>query len=238
MPLIEYFGSASSPTDNGTANEPLTQTVTPPSNMKKGDLVVLVALERTAAPSSAHAISATGGQTWSAAQTFAGANSCSASVFSCTYNGTWSADPSVVYAAEGGTIAVTTVMHVFRSSAPVRWILDTAIAGGAEASASPVVISGISPTQRVTITLACWVVPNASTWGTLSGTGWAVTGGAQYRNTAGSDLSGSFAHCVLDEQGETGDVSLVPSSQAAGISFTIVFAATPVDTGYMINHRR
>ena len=42
MALPTYFGSASNPSDNGSANEPGTQAITPPASMVAGDLCFLV----------------------------------------------------------------------------------------------------------------------------------------------------------------------------------------------------
>jgi len=233
--LINYFGSASNPADNGTGGEPVTLAVTPPASMKAGALVVMIGGHRLAADTIT--LSATGGQTWNDTLNLNGTG-VSTHLWWCVYNGVWAADPSLAFAAESGTIPVSAIMHVFDSDLPVRWSLDTAIAGGAEASASPVVITGITPIARDTVTLACWLVPNISTWGTLSGAGWVVTGTAQYRNSIGSDISFAFAHNIQGVPAATGDVSLIPSIAAAGGSFTICWCANPVDTGYQVNHRR
>lgn len=235
MSLIEYFGSASTPADNGAAGEPGTHAITPPADMKAGDLVVMLGVHRLAADTIT--LSATGGQTWNDTGNLNGTTG-SVHLWWCVFNGTWSVNPSLAFAAESGTIPVSAIMHVWRPYLIVRWAVDTAIAGGAEASASPVVITGMTPAARDTITLAGWLVPNISTWGTLSGAGWVVTGTAQYRNSTGSDLSAAFAHQIQDDFGPTGDVSLVPSIAVGGTSFTITFAANPLDTGYQINHRR
>ncbi len=239
MAAPTYFGSASNPADNGAANEPTTLAVTAPTSMLARDLVILIGAERLAAPSPANAISATGGQNWSTASTFTGANTALFTLFWCQFNGTWTADPSIVFATESGTIPTTAIMHVFRASGVAGvWVVDTAIAGGAEASASPTVITGITPTKDNNVTLAGWLMPFASTWGTLAGSGWNVTGTAQYRNTAGSDISAAFAHQLQGTQAATGDVSLVPSTPTAGVSFIMAWANVPVDTGYQVNHRR
>ena len=222
MSAPTYFGSASSPADNGSAADATTQTVTPPASMLAGDLVVLIGHVQDAATTST-AISGTGGgQLWSAAAAV-GANDQSFALYWCQFNGTWGANPALVFAALSGTQPVTAIMHVFRPSAVGFWELDSGIAGGAEASASPTVISGITTNLRDSITLAGWGIPNISTWGTLSGSGWAVTGTAQYRNTAGSDQSASFAHYLQAAVGATGNVSKVPSTAAAGASFTIAW---------------
>lgn len=219
-----YFGSASNPADNGSQADNATVAVTPPGSMVYGDLVIFIGQVQVNTPSSAMAISNAGGQSWSSASVIQGtSNDQSFAVFWCQFNGTWSANPSIVFASESGTQPVTAIMHVFRPDVVGTWAVDTAIAGGAEASASPVVIDGITPVHEHAVVLAGWAIPNVSTWGTLSGAGWAVVATAQYRNTAGSDQSSAFAYQLQRYPAATGNVSLVPSSAAAGISFTMAW---------------
>jgi len=219
-----YFGSASNPADNGTGADGSTLAVTPPASMNAGDLVVMIGQLQDATTGNI-TISATGGQTWSSVSE-AAANDMEAAVFWTQYNGTWSTDPSLAFAAITGTQPATAVMHVFRpaSVGSGNWVLDTAFAGGAEASASPVVISGITPTKRDNVTLAGWAIPNVSTWGTLSGTGWVAMDTAQWRNTSGSDQSATFAHQLQSAPAATNDVSQAPSTAVAGVSFTMVWS--------------
>lgn len=220
-----YFGSASNPADNGTGADGSVLAVTPPASMNAGDLVVLVGQLQASPPSGAMAISATGGQSWSSASTV-DTNDQAFAVFWTQFNGTWSADPSISFPSESGTQPATAVMHVFRpaSVGSGNWVSDTALAGGAEASASPVVISGITPNKRDNVTLAGWAIPNVSTWGTLSGTGWVAMDIAQWRNTSGSDQSATFAHQLQSTPAATNDVSQVPSTATAGISFTMAWS--------------
>lgn len=231
MAAPTYFGSSSpNPADNGTANEPTTLAVTPPASMVSGDLAILIGLQRSTSLASM-TLSATGGQNW---VTTAGVaqNTSSALVFWCQFNGSWSADPSIAFAAQGGTIASTVVMHVFRPATTIRtcWTVCNDFLGAAEASASPMVITGITPTRDDNITLACWLITNISTWGTLSGTGWDKTGmSAQYRNQAGSDTSATFAYQLQGTAAATNDVSQVPSTATTGCSFTMAWSSGDTD---------
>lgn len=223
MAAPTYFHSASNPADNGSAADASTLAVTPPGSMVSGDLVVLVG-QMQVATTGQITVSATGGQTWSSVSE-AAANDQVVSVFWCQYNGTWSADPSLAFASQSGTQPATAVMHVFRPSTVGTWVLDTAFAGGAEASASPTVITGITPNKRDNVVLAGWAIPNASTWGTLSGTGWVAMETAQWRNTSGSDQSITFAHQLQGANAATNNVSQVPSTAAAGVSFIMAWSA-------------
>jgi len=60
---ITYFGSASTPVDNGT-NTANPTIVTPPANMQDNDFVIIIAC--SADTSGTLAISETGGQAWTA----------------------------------------------------------------------------------------------------------------------------------------------------------------------------
>jgi hypothetical protein len=219
-----YFHSASNPADNGTGADNSILAVTPPASMNAGDLVVLVGQLQDATTGNI-TVSETGGQTWSSVSE-AAANDMEVAVFWAQYNGTWSANPSLNFASIAGTQPATAVMHVFRpaSVGSGNWVVDTAFAGGAEASASPTVITGITPAKRDNVTLAGWAIPNASTWGTLSGTGWAAMETAQWRNTSGSDQSMTFAHQLQSAPAATNDVSQAPSTAAAGVSFTMAWS--------------
>ncbi|MDO8524570.1 MAG: hypothetical protein Q7R99_03000 [bacterium] len=214
-----YFGSSSNPADNGTGADFATYAITPPTDMLSGDLVVMIGVEQVSV-NPGIALGATGGQSWSD-QVLTSVNDMTIALYWAQYNGTWATDPSLSFGSQSGTQPVVAIMHAFRpaSVGSGGWVLDTAFAGGAEASASPTVVSGITPVKRDTVSLAGWAIPNASTWSALSGAGWATTGLAQYRNTSGSDQSATFAHQLQGAPAATGNVSKVPSTAAAGVSF-------------------
>lgn len=217
-----YFGSASNPADNGAANEPVTLAVTPPASMTSGDLVLLIG-QMQVATAGTITLSEQGGQSWSIASVVTGANDQVMALFWCQFNGTWSADPSLAFAAAGGTQATTAIMHVFRPDPVATWAVDTAIAGGAEASADPIIITGITPLHNDNVVLASWMIPNASTWGSLSGTGWVAPTPVQHRNTAGTDQSAAWAYQLQGTAAPTNDASNNPSTGAAGISWTMAW---------------
>src|SRR5678816_4343612 len=227
MAAPTYFHSASNPADNGAANEATTLAVTPPGSMVTGDLVILIGIHRLAADTIT--LSQASGQSWSDAGNLNGTG-CSWHLFWCQFNGTWGADPSLAFAAESGTIPVSAIMHVFRPAAAGTWTEDTAIAGGAMTSATPQTITGITPANNDNVTLAGWLETNISTWGTLSGAGWVAMEVAQYRNSAGSDISATFAHQLQGTKGATGNVSQTPSIATTGAKFTMawyVSSSTP-----------
>ena len=118
---ITYFGSASTPADNGTSTgTPIA--VTPPVSMVTGDLVVMFGYYRG---TSTIAVSATGGQTWSTAMASTTASGPTLSYFVtyCRYNGTWGANPSLSFSTSSTNTNV--VMHVFRPTTGTNvWALE------------------------------------------------------------------------------------------------------------------
>ena len=200
---IAYFGSASTPTDNGT-NALATTAVTPPGSMLKGDLVCLIAYERG---NTSRAISADGGQTWNLIGTSNGTTN-SSSFWWCTFNGTWGANPSVLF---GGTTCNNVVMHVFRpSTVDHYWINRQGFVGTQVAPSSPFTCTTVSnnsaPKGASSVTLAFFITDDDNTWGTLTGAGFVITGNGQYRNTSGSDMSSFYAHLILSTSASIPDM--------------------------------
>jgi len=115
---ITYFGSASLPTTHG-GNIPSPTVITPPSSMSSGDLVVVACCNRI--QDDTQAVSEDGGQTWTALSTYSGGSTtCTVTWFWCTFNGTWSANPSW---SHGGTNN-TCMMLVFRPTSELTWEVD------------------------------------------------------------------------------------------------------------------
>lgn len=220
---ITLFGSAATPTDNGTNTADPT-IVTPPVSMLAGDLVVLVGERR--ASLGTLTISQAGGQTWTTL-TQNNNNTQRIRIFWCVFNGTWSASPSVTM---GATACNSAHMLVYRSSYRVGFVADNAIASAAFAApGSPytVTITGVTRSSTIqSVAIALWGVALANTWGTLSGAGWSQTSlAAQYRNTSGSDQSVAFAYSI--GKGATGNVSLNESAGTAGASSILSFKEIP-----------
>lgn len=198
---ITYFNSASTPADNGSsATNPTV--VTPPANMKAGDLVIIAAAH--GATTGTLAMSNTGGQTWNA-MTQRNSGARLNQVFWARFNGTWSANPSVNMVSAVNNIAV---MQVFRPGHPdSTWELDIPETGGNFAAASPVSLPGVTTQTDGALVYAVWMSADDNTWGTLTG-GWSVAGGAQYRNINGTpDQSVTAAYRVMATKGATGNVS-------------------------------
>lgn len=203
---IEYFNSISSPADNGSLNISI-PVLTPPAGMEDGDLVLLIGQRR--ASNVSFTISETGGQDWNELPELIGTGNVSARIFWCRYNGNWVADPSINMAGTGGN---TIIMHVFRPpSRGYAWKLDVDQLQTGSAAAATITRTGVTTQNANTVTLASWFTADDNRWGNLndiSGTGWAVTGDAQYRNRQGQDQSATFAHLIRTTAGATGNVSM------------------------------
>ena len=107
----------------------------------------------------------------------------------------WSENPSVSF---GSTTCNSAIMHVFRPpSTGYTWSVNVAQTSTNDTTDPFSALAGHTTTGRnPTVTLQGWHSPDDNTWGTLTGTGWEVTGAAQYRNTSGNDQSASFAHII------------------------------------------
>ncbi|TAJ61717.1 MAG: hypothetical protein EPO58_04145 [Chitinophagaceae bacterium] len=226
--MITYFGSSSNPTDNGALGA-ATVAVTPPAAMKEGDLVLMIGLRR--ASSITLTVSATGGQTWNLLPVLTGTTNVSPRIFWCRFNGTWSTNPSVAMTASSTN---TVVMHVFRPpSRGYSWAVSVNQVSTAAAAAATITRAGVTTTHNNTLTLASWFTADDNAWGNMidvSGTGWAVTGSAQYRNTQGTDNSCTFAHLIKTTAGATGNVSKQQTANGNDATRTAIVSFYPYRT--------
>lgn len=201
---ITYFGSASNPADNGSLGGASPVAVTPPASMVAGDLVCMYGIALLENPA---AVAEAGGQTWTTEAQYASGNIRTRLMW-CRFNGTWSANPSVHFTNGDGRPNTTVVMHVFRPvDGTSLWGINQAHAGQPLTGTTQTITGQTTTGNRRTVTVAGWFSHDDNTWGNLSGTGWEVTGGAQYRNTADADTSATFAHKFQNSPGATGNVS-------------------------------
>jgi hypothetical protein len=170
--------------------------------MQLGDLVVVYCQSR--GTTDTWSIGVTGGQSWTSETHYYATSAVSCRTFWCTFDGTWDADPRFDCSATNGTSAI---MHVFRpDSTSKTWAVD--VAQDADQIASPsspftVTRIGLTTGHTDTVTIASWHTADDNTWGSLSGSGWTLTGSAQYRNTHSSDSSATFAHHLNASSGAT-----------------------------------
>lgn len=227
--MPSFFGVTSSPADNGS--QTATQiTLTPPVSMVVGDLVVVYLYQRGTATFS---VGVDGGQTWTDIGRDVGTANVANTVYWATYNGTWAANPRFDFSAGTNTNAV---MIVFRpdSSANV-WQEESDTVANAAAAAT-ITVTGVTPANAPNVTVASWMTADDNTWGTLTGTNWVNTGlSAQYRNTAGNDMSSTYAYQIQAVAAATNNVSqtqLTLGNDATcwrRITFYETSAFTPVD---------
>lgn len=198
---ITYFGSAAVPTDNGT-NATATITVTPPSLMLAGDLVVVICRQRG---SGVWTNGLTGGQTWTNEGNNTGTSLVSINAFWCRFNGTWDVNPRFDNA---GATNTSLVMLVFRATSTLHnWGIEFDNVTN-QAAATLQTITGVTPSNNSNVSIASWHTADDNTWGTLTGTNWTIgTLAAQYRNLAGSDGSCTHAYQIQTTAAPTNNVS-------------------------------
>lgn len=214
-----YFGYATNCTDSCSENtSPIT--ITPPSDMVAGDLVVSYAYYRGAGGGE---ITGNGGQSWSTPWYDIGwtDSTSTLTIQYCTFDGTW--DSSPVYTFSPTTNATTVVMLVFRpASTPHTWAVDTASDHTSVSANTDITISSVNTVNNEAIMLYSWFSDNDVTH-SLSGTGWTSAGTAQYRNTGGSDSSVSVAYKIMPTAGAAGDATVTQGESTAGDTITISF---------------
>ncbi len=226
-----YFKSATTPADGlATTNTADPTAVTPPTGMQAGDLVFMIGEARVA--SLTLAISQASGQTWTS-HTVIGKTTNTTRLFTCTFNGTWGADPSVSF---GNTTCNSVQMHVFRPpTTNFSWAVNQALVA-LPIAAAPHTITGQTTTGgNITITLCGWFTSDDNTWGPLTESGsinathWYLCGLPQYRNTSGSDQSAAYGFRYQIASGATADPTNVQITLGddASITFIVTMVAVP-----------
>jgi len=211
-----FFGASSTPADNGAQAGP-TVAVTPPAGMLANDLVVIYAEYRgNVAPM----MSVGGGQTWNTSVNYSPVATQDITVFWCTFNGTWLANPSVT--AGAGANGLTVVMYVFRpSNSNSKWGVNV-IPVTSSSAINPSSVTGVTTTLPNTVTMAFWGTPAVNTWGSLTGAGWSKAGiTAQYRNNT-TGQTHSAAYFLQAGMGATGNVGQTQTAGGATVAKIIM----------------
>ena len=224
---ISYFGHAANPADGATvkfANPDGPIPITPPSGMAAGDLVfVIVALRDSSASLS---VSNTGGQTWTS-ETEVQLGSATHRRFWCTFNGTWSANPTFTASYLGTYAKMSAVMLVFRPSGSPTWAVDVAQATGSVTLSSPwdVTATGQTAINASTVSIATWVSTYQSPpVAALQTVGWTNPDSqTQWRNTNGTttDLIICAAYKIQTSAGATGNVVNRLTNVATAVYWTM-----------------
>lgn len=239
MAAPTFHGVGTNPADNSSLGEPQTgASLTPPASMLAGDLVVIRLVNENGSAGDGLALNHLGGQTWTSDTTSGSYSYTGAAaghrVYWCTFNGTWTGgNPTFDLPSKSGNRGGSAQILVFRPDSTSKvWALDTAPSwAGFSAPSTPftVTVTGITPVNADTVTLAGWCSDDDNTWGSLSGTGWSNTGlAAQYRNPAGSDISTTYAYNLKGAPSATNNVSQNQATLGgdAGSTFIISFYAT------------
>ena len=228
-----YFGSASSPVDNGT-NTTFVVGVTPPASMVNGDLVILIAEVRTA--NETVDIDNAGGQNWRLVDVALTNTLQTTKIWWARYTGSWAADPTVVF---GSAPSTTLTMHVFRpGTATNTWALDqvaTSAQYAAPGSPFSVTQTGGTTVNAKAVAMAYFSSNDDNTWA-QTGVTWLNPTDAQYRNLGGNDMSHTMAYQLLATAGTaTGDCTkrqTVNGGDAGVTALIIWYEFAPTNRGF------
>ena len=106
----------------------------------------------------------------------------------------------VISVGKGGSGAGTcfTIGNTINASSLNSWagLIDDVAIFTRELSATEVALLANSSTHTSTVQIGGVITDDDNTWGTLSGTGFALAGTAQYRNTSGNDSSSTYAYRI------------------------------------------
>jgi hypothetical protein len=223
--MPSHYATTSFPLDSNSASNTAQQnTWTPFRDMEKGDLVIVIMLQRSTAT---HSIGVTGGQTWSSFTVINNSptNTISFRVFYCTFNGNWSASPRFDFSLG---VSTSGVIQAYRPGAgqSSTWGVDISqVAGSVSAAAGAKQINAISPTNPFNVNVAIWTSLDDNQWSNTSGTDWYNSGCVnQYRNLGGNDQSLAVSHKIQVNAGSTGNVSRSQASNGPDAGITSIFS--------------
>jgi hypothetical protein len=230
---ITYVGTANNPSDSTTygvigAGLPTALAVTPPS-MNAGDLMLLTGYAAQSSASRFFSMHATGGQTWNVGGAHSGLTGGGYFWWWGTFNGSWSANPALIYSASG-TAAMIVNLTVFRPTASSNtWSIDVPVQStesAAPGSPFDVTLTGQTPTRESTVTVARWMAFDDNTWALQTG-GWTNPGGqTQWRSHYDTQGSLALAYKIQTSIAATGDVTNRQSAADAYWKSIVTFAET------------
>lgn len=215
------IGGSAVPDDNGS-NATSTITLTPPtSHFRQGDLVLVLCQSRSAATWS---VGVTGGQSWTE-EVFADGLT---SLFWCTFNGTWSANPRF---DSTSSTCTTAAMSAYRApSTDTIWGIDVALVESTFAApSSPFTVTraGVTTNRDNALAFAGFLTLDDNNYNNpAANEAWRVCTSPSIRNTAGSDQSMSINWQPMPTPGATGDLSRTQNTVTGdgGTSFIIAFS--------------
>jgi hypothetical protein len=229
MATISLFGSASKPADNA-ANAGSGITITPPSSMTAGMLViVMLQCKQNGLGWSEITITTDGGQQWHeialddpTVQFNHATLAISGRMYCCRFNGTWTTNPifDVLVAT-----AATGTMDVFQIDDPAyEFDLDVMIEAAAFTATTAPSIPAVTTKTNGALVWAYWAVAAANTW-SAPAAGFTFLGAAnQVRNTS-SAQSIARVYQIKTTAGSTGAITATQSASTAGLRGSIAFKA-------------
>ena len=189
-----------------------------------GDLVYLQAVSNGAGLTFTR--SNDGGQAWA---DLAGQNAAAASsdAWWATFNGTWSANVGIEPSGSGAQTSVC--VFVLRPTSGTHTVaIDVTLAWESEGAGTTYTQTGQTRTGSSCLSVASFIGMGgtASTWGSVSGTGWTqvTSPAAQFRITPNTDVSTAFAHNV--GTGASNNVSLTQNQSVAGVTSMVSWCET------------
>jgi len=209
---ITFYGAAVNPTSGGSLSDNPSPTAVSTSGFAPSTGALLILYGEARDGTTAIAMSNAGGQTWTCNST----NTTGPVARMCyaTFNGTWSADPSMSHNT-GGSAWGMYLLAFNPSVAGSTWASEVAYATTASSQGSPFDYSVASqtPSAASTVTIASWFSnQDAATW-TLQTGGWTQTSPVYYTSILGSGLTASFAYKIQTSAAATG---AVVNRQSAG----------------------
>ena len=235
LTVPEYLGwngtpEVTAPGSNATSTITITPpggvSPTAPAGMRGSDLCFVICQSRSAATWS---VGVDGGQTW---EEIVFPTAPGASLFWCTFDGTWDAAPR--FDSTSGT-CTTAVMHAFRFKDDTIWQVDVALnvdSFSAPGSPFEVTRAGVTTNSPNALVVVGAMTLDDNNWlDPAIGVGeWSLLGYAAHRNAADSDMSLTTWFKVRATPGATGDAVFTQTGVTgdAGQTFSIAFSPVNV----------
>jgi hypothetical protein len=202
-PLITLFGYSTTPADNVAYSTSPTP-VTPPSGMLAGDLVYCSQMCASGGTVT-FGISNNGGQSWNVTTDRNSALPAIRTLW-CTFNGTWSANPS--FSANAGGVAKSVQMFVFRpAKIGATWAVDQPVVMGGSTGTSGTTTGAVNTQNRVVTIVRNVLSTEAATYSSHSPGSFSRLGG-NFRNTSTNNKNILYFFKVQSIGGDVGDLTL------------------------------
>lgn len=230
MATFTYFDQAASVTDNTDGGAVTSISITPPTSMTSGDLVVVYTTIKSSSAASAITRSNDGGQTWNDLSEIANGTTSYSRAFWCIYDGTWDANPA--FDIDTAATTITGRMLVFRPDSGATVAVDVAETGASHTGSTTVTVPEINSLTDGAVVIALVDSQDDNTY-TGPTAPWTTPTPSQIRNLAGSDMSMSAAYQIMATAGASGDAVFTQAINGpdAGTYRIMAFKATGAASG-------